>query len=104
MSSALILTPPPPPPTPPLLPSDDIAPGYSQLIPLPMHLGLIRVRAAKDYYRQPAACLGDIRTLYLNCRKYNGRENAEIVGLVSLVGLLLCVCLCVHASFPFPPS
>ena len=51
--------------------TNDIAPEYNQIIAIPMHLDLMRLRASNNYYRQPQAFLGDARTIYVNCSRYN---------------------------------
>ncbi|CAM9946933.1 unnamed protein product, partial [Choristocarpus tenellus] len=51
--------------------TDDIAPGYSEEIALPMHLSLIMDRLRLGYYRSCLAVLADLRLLGSNCCVYN---------------------------------
>ena len=64
--------------------TDDIAPSYSCIIPVTMHLGLCAQRASNNFYRQPVAFLGDIRTIYTNCVHYNQESNPITIKAAEL--------------------
>ena len=71
---------------------DDVAPGYSCLVPFPISLQemLHRCSSASNYYRHPAAILSDIRVLYYNCMTYN-EANSLLSQRVSIYILLFSV-------------
>lgn len=52
------------------------APEYEYIVPLNMHLTLMRDRAINCHYRQPQSFLADARTVFSNAVQYNGEGSA----------------------------
>lgn len=62
---------------------------YSRMIPVPVCLTLMLTRANEGYYRQPAALLGDARSIFVNCSLYNEDGSAPSLAAAALYRELL---------------
>ena len=70
----------------------NIAPGYELIIPVNIHLNLMKKRAECCYYRNPQSFLSDTRTLYLNAVHYNNDDSPIALRVRAFVR----VCDCAH--------
>jgi Bromodomain len=55
--------------------TEAIAPGYTEEVPLPMHLYLVLDRLQQLYYRRAAAVTADLQLIASNCALYNGADS-----------------------------
>ncbi|KAG5190581.1 hypothetical protein JKP88DRAFT_232134 [Tribonema minus] len=67
--------------------TDDVAPGYSTEVPLPMHLQLIIGRLEHQYYRHADAVAADLALIASNCELFNRADAPISAQARSFVGM-----------------
>jgi Bromodomain len=67
------------------------APEYEFLVPVNIHLTLMRERACNCHYRQPQSFLADARTVCLNAVLYNGEGSAIALRVGCLQLTFICI-------------